>query len=131
MNTEQQIKSIGGTGIVTPADLEDFSDAQRAIAELMNDGDWHDAQAIIDASGQREGLRRLRALRAKGFTVEQKRRDNDSREFKYRLTRAARPDAPNRPETPAPTAPAPTPEPPAQSGGYVRQTATQQLDFSL
>jgi hypothetical protein len=54
------------------------------VYDLMRDGAWHDAQAIIEASGQREGMRRMRELRTIGYAIEE-RRVNGSREWHYRL----------------------------------------------
>ena len=51
----------------------------------MEDRKWYSASSIIEQSGQREGLRRLRDLRSKGFNVERK-RVSSQREFYYRLT---------------------------------------------
>jgi hypothetical protein len=53
----------------------------------MKDGAWHTAQSIIDASGQREGIRRMRELRQIGYVVEQMRPEG-SREWSYRLVTA-------------------------------------------
>ena len=65
----------------------DFSGLQRAcrlVYDLMKDGEYHTAQSIIDASGQREGLRRMRDLRQIGYVLEQHRPEG-SREWSYRL----------------------------------------------
>lgn len=79
-----QINSLGGQGILTRYDIQEFSQAEASIIRLMKDGAWHKASAIILASGQREGLRRLRNLRKKGFQVK-RRRDGESRDFLYQL----------------------------------------------
>lgn len=65
-------------------DQKDFTKAEQRIYELMKDEKWYPAQAIIQASGQREGLRRLRNLRSK-YNVEMLRMPK-SREFWYRLS---------------------------------------------
>ncbi len=67
----------------------DFSGLQRAcrlVYDLMKDGEYHTAQSIIDASGQREGLRRMRDLRQIGYVLEQH-RPEASREWHYKLVR--------------------------------------------
>ena len=90
MNTQRQIAALGGEGILREDDLPSFSDAENHILWLIQDGRWHLAPEIIRVSGQREGLRRLRGLRSKGFTIE-RRRVAESREFEYRLI----PDVPS------------------------------------
>jgi hypothetical protein len=82
-----EIKSIGGERILTEADLGYFSRIETKLLIFMGDGKWHSASSIIDKSGQREGLRRLRALRKKGYTVERRRIGDigHSREFAYRI----------------------------------------------
>jgi hypothetical protein len=84
MNNE--IKRLGGEGILNDKDIREFSDAQQAIIDFMSDGEWYSATSIIEWSGQREGLRRLRDLRSRGFEVE-KMRIKGSRDFFYRLTK--------------------------------------------
>jgi len=85
MNSNREIKRLGGEGILIEKDIIAFSKAEQAIIEWMEDGEWYSATSIIEASGQREGLRRLRDLRNKGFNVERK-RISHLREFYYRLT---------------------------------------------
>jgi hypothetical protein len=84
MNESQEIARLGGVGILIKQDLPSLSKAQRRIVVLMEDEHWHSATEIIEASGQREGLRRLRDLRSKGYTVNME-RDGESREFFYQL----------------------------------------------
>lgn len=67
----------------TEKDKADFSEAEKKILEFMKDGEWHTATKIIEVSGQREGLRRLRALRDKGFQIEKQKWQG--REFIYRM----------------------------------------------
>ena len=81
----REIKRLGGEGILIAQDIVAFSKAEQAIIEWMEDGAWYSASSIIEQSGQREGLRRLRDLRSKGFNVERK-RVSAAREFYYRLT---------------------------------------------
>ena len=69
---------------MTGLDFYGLQAACRKVYDLMRDGAWHSAQSIIDASGQREGLRRMRDLRQIGYTVEQMRPEG-SREWSYRL----------------------------------------------
>jgi hypothetical protein len=70
---------------MTVKDWKDLQTACRKVFELMHDGCWHHASAIIKASGQREGLRRMRELRSIGFTVEIHRVTPDEREWLYKL----------------------------------------------
>ena len=71
---------------MTGLDFCGLQAACRKVYDLMRDGAWHSAQSIIDASGQREGLRRMRDLRQIGYTVDQMRPEG-SREWSYRLIR--------------------------------------------
>jgi hypothetical protein len=80
----QELKKLGGSELLTQQDLSDFSKAKKRILQLMSDGAWHTATEIIEVTGQREGLRRLRDLRGKGIEVEVM-RDGDKREFLYRI----------------------------------------------
>lgn len=70
---------------MTQKDAAELKAGVRRVQALMQDGHWHDAEAIIAASGVREGLRRMRELRAQGYRIE-KRRVQDSRNWQYRLT---------------------------------------------
>jgi len=81
----REIARLGGEGILNEKDLVQFSEAQQAIIDFMQDGEWYSATSIIEWSGQREGLRRLRDLRSRGYCVE-KTRLPGSRDFYYRLT---------------------------------------------
>jgi hypothetical protein len=69
---------------MTERDFSGLQSACRRVYDLMKDGQWHTAQAIIDASGQREGMRRMRELRQIGYQVEE-RRETGRREWQYRL----------------------------------------------
>lgn len=69
-------------------DFIDFNTAEKRIYKLMQDGRWYRAQTIIERSGQREGLRRMRNLRAKSNVAGIERRRLDGREWAYRLRMA-------------------------------------------
>lgn len=86
MTPNRDIARLGGKGILTEEDIPSLTQAQDRIVRRMSDELWHSATEIIGVSGQREGLRRLRDLRSKGYTIERQRR-RDSREFYYRLTK--------------------------------------------
>lgn len=68
---------------LTEKDMQDFTHARKAIYNLMIDGQWHSAEDIIEVSGQREGLRRMRDLR-KWFDIDK--RNAGNRNFEYKLT---------------------------------------------
>jgi hypothetical protein len=85
MNTKIEIKKIGGEKFLNEKDLEDFSKAEKKIYGLMCDHEWHSATEIINVSGQREGLRRLRKLRENGLIIETK-RESESRDFLYKMS---------------------------------------------
>ena len=78
------IKRLGGEGILNSTDILQFTKVEKALIEYMADEEWYSATCIIEWSGQREGLRRLRDLRQKGYLVERK-RNAGSRDFFYRL----------------------------------------------
>jgi len=82
-NINRSIARLGGRGSLTTSDLLEFSWAKIKILHLLIDGRWHSAQEIIDASEQREGLRRLRDLRSDGFEIEKKK--GEGRDWSYRL----------------------------------------------
>ena len=69
--------------LLTEQDMADFSTARKRVYELMISGKWHTAEEIIEVAGQREGLRRLRELRA-WFVIDK--RNNGNRNFSYKLT---------------------------------------------
>jgi hypothetical protein len=69
-------------------DFIDFNTAEKRIYALMRDGRWYRAQTIIERSGQREGLRRMRNLRAKSTVDGIERKRLDGREWAYRLRMA-------------------------------------------
>ncbi len=75
---------IGATPELTTKDLLRLKGAVKKVHELMKDGQWHTASSIIEASGIREGLRRLRELRDKGKTIERKHLGNG--EFSYKMS---------------------------------------------
>lgn len=68
---------------MTEADRTDLKKGVKEVLRLMEDRAWHTATDIIRASGQREGLRRLRELRKYSIKIE-KRRIGKSREWEYR-----------------------------------------------
>jgi len=78
-------KALGGKGTLKEGDLNELAKATRRVFTLMSDGRWHTADAIIAASQQREGLRRMRELR-RWFEVE-RRRVGESRNWHYRLSK--------------------------------------------
>lgn len=88
---EEEIRQLGGEDILEKADLPKLSEAERAILRLMIDNKWHAASEIIKASGQREGLRRMRNLRGKGYEIE-RRRSPEGRDWDYRLVRIIDPN---------------------------------------
>lgn len=82
MFKSKSAKALGGYKELTQKDIDDFSFAKKRIWELMKDGRWHTASSIIKASGQREGLRRMRDLRPY-FKIEKK--HIGSRQYSYRI----------------------------------------------
>ena len=72
---------------MTERDFAGLQAACRRVYDLMRDGEWHTAQAIIDAAKQREGLKRMRDLRQIGYRIETD-RPGDGREFRYRMVLA-------------------------------------------
>ena len=88
----ERIRSLGGEGILTEADLPRLSAAAERVLRLMLDRRWHYAETIIKVARQREGLRRMRELRARGYTIVRERQGND---FCYRLI-----DLDAKPQTP-------------------------------
>lgn len=83
-----EIRSVGGEGILTTADMESLSGAVLRVYELMRDKEWHSREEINAAAGNAgkpalEGLRRMRTLR-RWYTIE-RRRMGDARLWEYRL----------------------------------------------
>lgn len=72
---------------MTERDFAGLQSACRRVYDLMRDGEWHTAQAIIDAAKQREGLKRMRDLRQIGYRIETD-RPGQGREFRYKLVQA-------------------------------------------
>jgi len=72
---------------MTPHDFSGLQSACRRVYDLMRDGEWHTATEVIDASGQREGIRRMRDLRQIGYQIETD-RPGQGREFRYKLVLA-------------------------------------------
>lgn len=54
---------------MTEKDAKDFKKAHQNIFRLLSDGREHSATEIIQVSGVRDGLRRLRDLRQMGYDV--------------------------------------------------------------
>jgi len=79
------IKALGGVGILKRADLPAINTQRRQVLDLMSDGEWHGALAILQAAGGTEGLRRLRELRAIPNLIVERRRINGARAFEYRV----------------------------------------------
>lgn len=83
MSEWDDIKKLGGIGILTIADTSRLKNQRGKVLHLMMDGCWHNAGDIIRASGGREGLRRLRELREiPNVSIVRRRCGND---FEYRL----------------------------------------------
>lgn len=86
----RSIRKLGGEGILTIDDIDDFSEAKKRIFTYMSDGEWHDGYDIKIAAtpGDRpmpSGLRRMRELRdLEGVQID-RRRPDEGREFEYRL----------------------------------------------
>ena len=88
MSDWDYIKKLGGEGILSRQDVRDLKNQRAKVLYLMLDGLWHKADEIIQYSGGREGLRRMRELREiPGATIERHRSPNKyGRDFYYRLT---------------------------------------------
>jgi hypothetical protein len=78
-----RLEAIGANGILAEEDIELLNAATVKILKLMRDGAWHSAEEIIQVSGQREGLRRMRTLR-RWYGIDRK-RSGLTRTFYYRL----------------------------------------------
>jgi hypothetical protein len=76
------LRALGGAGVLLETDLDELGQGVRAAYELLRDGRWHTRTEIERATGQLEGLRRMRELR-RWFVIERRRRDG--RLFEYRL----------------------------------------------
>ena len=88
-------RRTGSTSNVTPLHKEDTvalvpsnMSRQDAVLYLLEDYQWHDT-AEINKYGGTEGTRRLRELRAQGFTVDKRQKPTQdggaSTQFQYRL----------------------------------------------
>jgi len=69
---------------MTQKDASELRAGVREVMDLMRDGQWHDREEIIQAAKGSEGLRRMRELRKRGFSVE-KQRKPETRSWSYRL----------------------------------------------
>ena len=83
MSIDTYAKAIGFQ-TMNHDDYEHLKRSTKAVYDLMRDGEWHRAQEIIDASGTREGLRRMRELR-EHHRIESKRLSQDNRDWAYRI----------------------------------------------
>ncbi|MFF4143221.1 hypothetical protein ACFY0A_17755 [Streptomyces sp. NPDC001698] len=63
-----------------------MTDSQYAVWSLLDDGEWHSTNEVNIAAGSSAGTRRLRELRAGGYTIEG-RRKSGSAQHEYRLAR--------------------------------------------
>ena len=82
---QRVIVALGGTGKLTESDVPELNAAALRILFLLSDGQWHTATKIIEASQQREGLRRLRQLRQAGYEINSRRMTGEGREWEYQL----------------------------------------------
>ena len=80
------IKRLGGQGILQRSDVKDLKSQRAKVLHLMLDGRWHKAGEILEVSGGREGLRRLRELRdIPHASIEKAKKIVGGRDFWYRL----------------------------------------------
>ena len=86
LSLDDYAKRIGMKDMIEK-DAKDFNEAHQAIFNLLSDGREHAATEIIEVSGVRDGLRRLRDLRQMGYDVPLVRKVG--RESFYQLKRAA------------------------------------------
>lgn len=91
MNFEdaKYIQSIGGQGIVKQHDVKPLRDSVKQIYEIMKDGNWHSIPELRQATKKDSAGRRLRELREAGISIEKK-RENNSRLWKYRINSKTR-----------------------------------------
>lgn len=81
----QVIAALGGAGILTQEDIEDFKASERQILVFMAQNEWVSEDQLIDLTGQRQALRRMRALRGPAWDVQK--RKVSKRGWEYRLVR--------------------------------------------
>lgn len=85
--SEDRIRALGGIGILEERDIAELNRGCALAWRLMRDGKKHTAQEILAATGQSEGLRRLRELRpwlrTMGLSIEKCRERTGSRVFNY------------------------------------------------
>ena len=73
-------------GPLTIVFREELPDRQRRVYDVLKDGQWHDGPELTHpGAGGSEGLRRLRELRAKGYTIEMRRKAKGRTTRQYRL----------------------------------------------
>lgn len=81
----QAISALGGAGIITESDLKDFAVAERQILRFMSQNEWVSEDQLIELTGQRQALRRMRRLRGPVFGVEKNK--ISKRGWVYKLVR--------------------------------------------
>ena len=60
-----RIAALGGTGYLRPDDIPPMNATERALFDLLRDGQPHTAAEIADAAGGWDPMRRARALRGR------------------------------------------------------------------
>jgi hypothetical protein len=84
------VEALGGQGILSGKDINDFKAGVRQVYDLMADGGWHNHKEIKRAAGgdyeAAQGDRRMRELRSYGFIIEKRKVKEDRRTWEYRLT---------------------------------------------
>ena len=81
-----QIKKLGGEGILSRQDVVDFSNQRNRVLWLMLDGQWHTTGQILRTAKGREGLRRMRELREiPNVSIERAKHPTVKRDFIYKL----------------------------------------------
>ena len=78
-----EIRRLGGEGILVPQDVAQLKASVGRVYELMKDGAWYTREEIEYAAGGKEGMRRMRQLR-QYFEI-QRMRVSLTRTFLYRL----------------------------------------------
>lgn len=78
------ISRLGGDGILRTEDIPRFSEAQKVLAELMRDGEWHTRHEIVAALPNHvDPMRRMYQLKDHGATFDRRRTD---RGFEFKMT---------------------------------------------
>lgn len=76
--------ALGGRDTLSTRDVQELHDAALKLQAAMSDGEWRTRAEIQAITGQVEGLRRLRELRAVGI-VEKEQIPGETRTWKYRF----------------------------------------------